>query len=125
MPKTKLVFSGHTTIDVVIDIHGHPIRERVLLDTGFSSSSGLGLKIPSDYAQNAFYLVTTTVRLANGQVVAVRYIPDGAIIEINGQRTNFPLPTMFMDGPKVVGCMLLQMCKLRLDGPKNEGELEF
>lgn len=97
----------------------------MILDTGFSSTTGLGLKIPSVHSRYAYYRLTTKIRIANGNEVATEYIPDGVIVEINGHTTNFPLPTIFMDGPKVVGCMFLQQCKLTLDGPGNTGELEF
>lgn len=125
MTKIPLRFNGWSAVRLGIDIHGTKVEEEVLLDTGFTTSSGFGLKIPMAHVQAASSVALGQVRLANGKLHPALWIPDGRITEINGEQVNFTLPTLFMDGPRVVGCMLLQSCKLHLDGPSGEGTLEF
>jgi hypothetical protein len=125
LPRIPLSFNGATLIPIVVDTHGTPIPLDVMLDTGFATGSGYGLKLNTMHEQATYYTITGTVRLANGLLVPTDYILDGTVVEIDRHPTQITLPTMFMDGGNLAGCMFLQHCRLELDGPGCQGSLEF
>ena len=110
---------------MVVDIHGHRIPVDALIDTGFVSQCGYGLKVPRGLATLAYFTVTGDITVGDGRNIPTDYIPDAVIVEINGHPTSIVVPTIFMSGVTVVGCMVLQRCKLSLDGPTGLGELTF
>lgn len=125
MPRVFLDFNGITFVRLRLDIHGHTFEEEVAIDTGFATGTGFGLKVPYHYIAYARYYSTGTVTLADGGDVPADYVVDMLILAINGQPAHIVVPAIFMDGPRVLGCMILQACKLELDGPRHRGQLDF
>lgn len=127
MPISILPYDGMCEMRLNVDIHGTVRDVTVLVDTGFTTGTGFGLKLPASYAEYARFTGTGHVALADGITVAADSIPDAKIIQVEGHmlEEEVTIPTLFMDGPRCIGVWFLQQCKLELDGPNREAKLEF
>jgi hypothetical protein len=98
-----------------------------LLDTGFTSNTGFGLKLPLLYANLASNLIAGEIKQADGNKVAVQYIPTVTITSIEGFRLkrSVPLCTCFMTGRPILGMLFLQECRINFDGPKKIAVFQF
>ena len=112
---------------ITVDIHGTEKEITVLVDTGFTTGTGFGLKLPSNYTRYTKYTGTGHVNLADGSEVDIDSIPDAKIIQIeeNKLEEEVTLPTLFMDGPICIGVMFLQKYILKMDGPNRLVTIEF
>ena len=112
---------------ITVDIHGTEEEITVLVDTGFTTGTGFGLKLSSNYLRYTIYTGTGRVNLADGSEVAKDSIPDAKIIKIEDHRLEdeVTLPTIFMDGPNCIGVMFLQQYILKMDGPDRLATIEF
>jgi hypothetical protein len=125
LPIVPLTFQGYSAIEIELDVHGTRIHRLLLVDTGFTATTGCAIKIPTQFAAFTQYRYTCRIRVADGREVAAHYIPDGIITEISGRKTAMMFPTLFMDGPEAIGAIFLQQCRLELDGPRGVGALHF
>jgi hypothetical protein len=114
-------------LKLVVDIHGTEKEVNVLIDSGFTSMTGFGLKLPVEFAEYADHTGTGHVRVADNRVVAAASIPDAKIIQVEEHqlRDGVTIPTLFFMGRSAIGVWFLQRCVLRLDGPEEEATLEF
>jgi len=122
-----LPYDGKCELNIVVNIHGVEKDLSVLIDTGFTSGTGFGLKLPTEFARYAKFIGTGYVRVADGRQVATDSIPDGKIIQIEDHKfgkDGLTIPTLFMSGPVAVGVMFLQLCVLNFDGPKKTATIE-
>jgi predicted aspartyl protease len=119
--------NGKIKLHIVVDIHGTQKDLDVLVDTGFTSGTGFGLKLPVNYAIHAKVTGTGTVNLANNDTVKCDTIPNAKIVQIENHVLDdeVTLPALFMEGPQYIGMMFLQGCHLNIDGPKKEAFLDF
>ncbi|MHB8702275.1 MAG: hypothetical protein ACYC7D_14830 [Nitrososphaerales archaeon] len=127
MPSCNVPFTGKCAVFIKVDIHGTQKEIQVTVDTGFTLSTGYGLKLPAMYANYTIHRGIATVGVADGRSVSAYAIPDGKILEIEGDpvTTDYQtIPTLFMQGPQVLGMMFLQKCVLHIDGPKGEATLQ-
>lgn len=126
MPKWGFPFSrnGLGMLKVQLSIHGHQEEVSAFIDTGFSGDAS-GIKVPTSFVQYTQYRLVSNVIVASGDVVPIAYIPDGRILSIEGKRLNAEVPIMFLDGPQVMGCYLLQNGVLSVNGKKGKGKLKI
>ena len=125
MHSCRLTMNGRCDLNIVVDIHGTRMKVRVLIDTGFVRQTGYGLKLPASLAQYAYPTGTASIALADGEPVLAQAIPNARIVEIEGRPCDFTMPTLFMDGPRVIGMKFLERCILNIDGPASSAKLEF
>jgi len=127
LPISTLPYDGKCKMKLVVDIHGTQKEVDVLVDSGFTSGTGFGLKLPPEFARYASYTGTGHVGVADGRVVPADTIPDAKITQIEGHQLEeeIAIPTLFMGGPRVIGVLFLQQCILRLDGPNKIATIEF
>ena len=127
MPICNLPYEGKCELNIVVDIHGTKKELSVLVDTGFTSGTGFGLKLPADFANYATYTGTGHVRVADGREVAAATIPDAKIVQIDKYQLGNaePIPTLFMNGPRAIGVLFLQKCTVEFDGPKKKTSINF
>jgi predicted aspartyl protease len=127
LPVCPLSYDGECELELVIDIHGNKIPAHVIIDTGFTSGAGFGLKLPLDFLKYATHTGTADVQLIDGTIRAVESIADAKIIQIEGHQLEpvVTIPALFMGGMPVVGVMLLQLCVLNLDGPCKAATIKF
>jgi len=114
-------------LNVTVDIHGVERDLAVLVDTGFTSGTGYGLKLPSNFADYAMATGTAFIMVADGRRVEAATIPDARIVKIDGHRLGNPIsvPALFMDGPRAIGVMVLQNYNIDFDGPNRRVSLTF
>lgn len=127
MPICTLPYQGSCELSIVVDIHGVEKELSVLVDTGFTSGTGFGLKLPEEFVRYAKFTGTGYVRMADGRQVAADSIPDAKIIQIGDHKfgkDGVTIPTLFMSGLHAVGVMFLQLCVLNFDGPKKTATIE-
>ena len=127
MPICTLPYEGKCELSIVVDIHGAKKELSVLVDTGFTSGTGFGLKLPAEFARQAKFTGTGNVLVADGRAVAADSIPDAKIMQIGDYKFGtggVTIPTLFMSGPCAVGVMFLQLCVLNFDGPKKTATIE-
>lgn len=127
MPTSNVDCDGKCIIKIVLDIHGTKKDVDVLVDTGFTSGTGFGLKLPTNFAIHAKFTGTGRIRVADNREVICDMIPNAKIIQIENHTLDdeVTIPTLFMDGPKCIGMMFLQDCILHLDGPNKVATLCF
>jgi hypothetical protein len=122
LPICTLSYDGKCEVNVVVDIHGTKKELSVLVDTGFTSGTGFGLKLPAEFAGYANFKGTHYVTVADGRQVPADSIPDAKIIQIGDHKfgkDGVTIPTIFMNGPRAIGVKFLQLCVLNFDGPKK------
>lgn len=122
MSVCTLPYDGRCELNIVVNIHGVEKNLNVLVDTGFTSSTGFGLKLPAEFARYAKFTGTGYVRVADGRQVAADSIPDAKIVQIGDHKFDkdgITIPTLFMNGPRAIGVKFLQLCILNFDGPKK------
>ena len=122
-----LDYTGKCLIKIVVSIHGTEKELSVLVDTGFTSGTGFGLKLPEDFARYAAFTGTGRVQVADGRIVPVDSIPNAKILKIEDHdiSEDVILPAFFMEGFSCVGMMFLQSCFLKLDGPNRVATMSF
>ena len=120
-------YDGKCEIKLIVDIHGTKKEVDVLVDTGFTTGAGFGLKLPIDFARHARFIGTGHIRLADGSEVAADSIPNAKIIQIEKHqlKDEVTLPAIFMSGPRYIGMLFLQECVLNLDGPSKVATIKF
>lgn len=114
-------------LNIVVDIHGTKKQLDVLVDTGFTSGTGYGLKLPAEYVTFARVRGTTNVTVADGRDVAADTIPDAKIVQMEKHKFDkdgITVPTIFMNGPHAIGVKFLQLCVLNFDGPKKTATID-
>lgn len=118
---------GKCPISIEVDIQGQKYKTDVLIDTGFTTGTGYGLKLASKASLLAFSLGYDLVRLADDRIIRAASIPDARLIAINRQRLGRPitLPTLFFNGPEVIGMKFIQFCRLSIEGSMKRGTLEL
>lgn len=121
MPVCTLPYQGKCEVSIVIDIHGVEEELSVLVDTGFVSGTGFGLKLPAEFARYANVLGTAYVEVADGRRIPVYTIPDAKILQIEDHRfeDGITIPAIFMSGACAIGVSFLQLCILTFDGPNR------
>lgn len=127
MPVCTLPYDGRCELNIVVNIHGVEKNLSVLVDTGFTSGTGWGLKLPTEFVRYAKFTGTGYVRVADGRQVAADSIPDAKIMQIGDHKfgkDGITIPTLFMSGANAVGVMFLQSCVLNFDGPKKTATIE-
>lgn len=127
MSICTLPYEGKCELNVVIDIHGTKKELSVLVDTGFTSGTGFGLKLPAEFARFAKFTGTGYVRVADGREVAADTIPDVKIMQIGDHKFDKDgviIPTLFMSGPRAIGVMFLQLYILKFDGPNKRATFD-
>ncbi len=126
---TELSFpcDGKCPISIVVDIQGRKYETKVLIDTGFTSATGYGLKLDSKASLLPTSIGYDLVRLADNRLVRSAAIPDSKLLAINGKKLGSPitLPTPFFGGPEVIGMQFIQTCKISIDGPSKKGKLKI
>ena len=127
MLSSALSYDGICCMRATIDIHGTQLDINVMLDTGFTSFTGFGLKLPTAYSRYAHYTGTGHVRVADNREVTADSIPDAKIIKIEDHQLAqaINLPTIFLDGPEAIGVFFLQKCIFNLNGPSKIALLQF
>ncbi|MCJ7423690.1 hypothetical protein MUP01_05415 [Candidatus Bathyarchaeota archaeon] len=127
MPICTLPYDGKCELNIVVDVHGTQKELSVLVDTGFTSGTGFGLKLPSDFANYAHYTGTGHVRVADGREVAAATVPDAKIIQIGKHKLGdaISVPALFMNGPRAIGVLFLQKCTVEFDGPNKKTSIDF
>ena len=128
MPSCTLPYCGKCELNIVVDIHGVEKELCVLVDTGFTSDTGFGLTLPSNFVNYAMFTGTGTVTVADGREVAVASIPDAKIKKIEQYKlgNDITIPALFMDGPDgAIGVLFLQRCSLIFNGPSNTASINF
>ena len=127
MPKSCLDCDGKCILKIVIDIHGTQKDLNVLIDTGFTSGTGFGLKLPLNLVRYARFTGTGRVRVADNREVDCDSIPNAKIIQIDAHKLNdaITIPAIFMDGTQCIGMMFIQDCQFNVDGPKKVATLSF
>jgi hypothetical protein len=122
LPICSLSYDGKCELNIVVNIQGVEKNLSVLVDTGFTSGTGFGLKLPTEFARYAKFTGTGYVRVADGRQVAADSIPDAKIMQIGDHKfgkDGVTIPTLFMSGPHAIGVMFLQLCILNFDGPNR------
>ena len=128
MPASTLRYDGRCDLKLVVNIHGTTVPVTALIDTGFVTATGFGLRLPADLVSFAQYVGTGQVRVADGRLVDADSIPDAKIVEIEGRKLvdSIPIPAIFMNGPcGLLGVLFLQRCMIKLDGPAKKAEITF
>ena len=113
---------------LIVGIHGTKVLVNVLVDTGFTSGTGFGLQLPTEFVRYANYTGTGHVRIADGSVVAAASIPDAEIVQIEQHQLSHAvnIPAIFMNGPcGVIGVLFLQRCIIHFDGPNKQTSINF
>lgn len=120
-------YDGKCEIKLIIDIHGTKKEVDVLIDTGFTTGTGFGLKLPTDFARHAKYTGTGHIKMADGREVAGDSIPNAKIIQIEEHqlKDDITVPTIFMSGLRCIGMIFLQKCILNLNGPSKVATVKF
>ena len=118
---------GKCPISIEVDIQGEKYETEVLIDTGFTTSTRYGLKLGSRVALLAVSVGYDLVRLADNRIIRCASISDARLVKVNGMSLGSPviLPTLFFDGPEVIGMQFLQLCRLTVDGPDGKGTLQL
>ena len=118
---------GKCTMSVELDIHGQKYETDVLIDTGFTTGTGYGLKLSRRASLLASSVGYDLIRLADDRIIQCATISDAKLLGIGNRKLARPitLPTLFFNGPKVIGMRFLQLCKLSIDGRKRIGTLEI
>jgi hypothetical protein len=100
LPICSLPYDGKCELNITVNIHGVEKDFSVLVDTGFTSGTGFGLKLPAEFARYANFTGTGYVRVADGRQIAAASFPDAKIVKIEQHRinNNSDIPTLFM-GP--------------------------
>lgn len=127
MPSCTLPYEGKCVLNIVVDIHGVEKELGVLVDTGFTSGTGYGLKLPSDFANYAMSIGTAYVMVADGREVPAASIPDAKIVCIDKHKLKdaISVPALFMDGPRAIGVLFLQKYNVKFDGPNRKTSIDF
>ena len=130
MPACILPYEGMCELKLVVDIHGTEKEVNVLVDSGFTSMTGFGLKLPVEFVRYTQFTGTGTVRVADGRPVNAASIPDAKIVQVGEHRLTdgVRIPALFMRGgvtEGAIGVLFLQQCIVRLDGPEGEATIEF
>jgi len=127
LPSCTLPYYGKCELNIIVDVHGVEKELSVLVDTGFTSGTGYGLKLPSNFANYAMFTGTGYVRVADGREVAAATIPDAKIVQIDKHKLKdaVSVPALFMDGPRAIGVLFLQRCKVEFDGPSRKTSFNF
>lgn len=123
-----LPYRGKCTVKLTVDIHGNTEEiPNVLIDTGFTSGTTFGLKLPIEYSRFANGPITGYVKQADGEKVPVQYIPDAIIACIQGfsLERKICMSTFFMTGPASLGMLFLQRCRINFNGPEEKAIFEF
>ena len=120
-------YSGKCVIKIVVGIHGTNKELSALVDTGFTSGTGFGLVLPTDFARFATFTGTGHVQVGDGRNIPAETIPNAKILKIedNDISGDVFLPAIFLEGNSCVGMMFLQSCLLKLDGPNSVGTMSF
>ena len=118
--QTSFPCDGKCPISIEVNIQGSNYETDVLIDTGFTISTRYGLKLASRASLLAISVGYDLVRLADSRIVRCASISDAKLVSVNGNNLHKPviLPTLFFDGPEVIGMQFLQLCKLTLE-PKE------
>ncbi len=123
----ELSFScdGKCPISIEVDVQGQKYQSEVLIDTGFTAATGYGLKLSSRASLLPSSIGYDLVRLADDRIIRSAAIPDAKLLRINGNKLSRPitLPTLFFNGPEVIGMLFVQLCELSIDGPSKKGRL--
>lgn len=128
MPISTLSYDGRCDVKLIVDVHGTELPLTALVDSGFTSGTGFGLKLPNAFASHANYTGTGCVQVADGRQIATETIPDAKIVQIEGHRLNekVTVPAIFMDGSHgAIGVLFLQLCNLELNGPIRTATIRF
>lgn len=120
-------YTGKCSIKILVGIHGIEKELSVLVDTGFISGTGFGLKLPEDFARYAAFTGTGQVQVADGRSVNADSIPNAKILKIEDHDITEEvfLPALFLGGFGLIGMMFLQSCLLKLDGPNRVAKISF
>jgi hypothetical protein len=114
-------------LNIVVDIHGTQKQVDVLVDTGFTSGTGFGLKLPAEFANYARAKGTTYIMVADGRSVPADTIPDAKLVQMGDHKFDkggVVIPTVFMNGPRAIGVKFLQSYVLNFDGPKKTATID-
>lgn len=127
MPICTLRYDGKCELDIIVDIHGVEKNLSVIVDTGFVSATGFGLKLPAQFAIYANYTGTGFVRVADGRQVAAASIPDAKIVQVGSTRlkNGITIPALFMSDHGTIGVMFLQLCVSNFDGPNRTATIDY
>lgn len=126
MPTCTLQYDGKCELNIVVDIHGVEKDLSVIVDTGFVSATGFGLKLPSQFVTYAHFTGTGFVRVADGRQIAAASIPDAKIVQVGGTRLrrSITIPAVFMSDHGLIGVMFLQQCVSKFDGPQKTATID-
>jgi len=118
LPKCTLLYDGKCVLNIVVNIQGTMKNVDVLIDTGFTSGTGFGLKLPLEYARYAKTIGTGSVRVADGRQVNTDSISDAEIIQIDKHqlRNAVTVPAIFMGSSGAIGVLFLQRRSAEFDG---------
>jgi predicted aspartyl protease len=122
-----LSYGNHSTLslEIILDKSQNVISE-VIIDTGFTTSSMFGLKLPLEYVKYPKTLYTSTISLADTTEAHVQYAQAIiAKVEAHELKRKIPLWTIFMKGRPLIGLNFLKRCKICFDGPSSETTLDF
>jgi hypothetical protein len=127
LPTCTLTYDGKCELNIVVDIHGTTKQLTVLVDSGFTSGTGFGLKLPAEFVNFARARGTAYVTVADGRSVPADTIADAKIIQIGDHKFDkdgISIPALFMNGPRAIGVKFLQSCVLNFDGPKKRATID-
>jgi hypothetical protein len=128
LPSCTLPYHGKCELNIIVDIHGVEKELSVLVDTGFVSGTGYGLKLPSNFANYAMSTGTGYVTVVDGREVAAASIPDAKIVRIDQHKLKdaISIPALFMGGPRgTIGVLFLQRYNVEFDGPNRKTSFNF
>ena len=127
MHVCTLAYEGKCHLNIIVNIHGTEKPFNVLIDTGFTSGTGFGLKLPAEDAKYAKFTGSGTVKVADGREVNAASIPDAKIVQIEQHRVTHArnTPTIFLGPSGVIGVLFLQSCHICFDGPNKNTIFRF
>jgi len=127
LPSCALPYDGKCELSIVVNIQGTKKNLNVLIDTGFTSGTGFGLKLPVEFARYAKFVGTGKVHVADGREVATDFIPDAEIVQIDKHQLSkaVTIPAIFLGPSGAIGVLFLQECIAEFDGPNRRTTIRF
>jgi len=127
--SANLSYDGKCLCKLKVIIQGTKVEiENTLIDTGFITVSGYGLKLPLEYLHYAQNYGIGEVGMADGRRVIGISIPRIIITEFEDQPlvNTVTIPTIILGGrTPVIGMRFLQRCIMNLDGIKRNAIVQI
>lgn len=129
MVSANLSYDGECLCKLKVTIQGTEVEiENTLIDTGFVTVSGYGLKLPREYLRYAQNYGIGEVGVADGRRVIGISIPRIIITEFEDQPlvNTITIPTIILNGRRpAIGMRFLQRCIMNLDGIKRNAIVQI